>query len=232
MKYLLIVLSTLLLSACTSSRGFDRGELRSHIVEQKVVTEEDIQKVLELQPQLPRPFNLALYFSSPSQTRWRAEKSWNWSGEDKDVLLAVKQGLKDKGIVSDVVPLNDSILEGHDLKAIRLAAARAGADAVLVLHGVSDVDRYNNSLGMTYLLIVSAFFIPGTEANALFMVNASMWDVRNQYLYMSVETEGLEDEIRPAYFIDEEELLQDAKTTALDNLTKEISRRLERMANK
>lgn len=231
MKHFLIGLLILLLSACASSRGFDRGTLRGQISEPQVVTEEDIQKVLELKPQLPQPFNLAIYFAQPSQTKWRYNNSWKWSGEDKDLFLEIKNELKDKGIASDIFALNDSIMEGSDLVAIRLAAARAGADAVLVVNGVSDLDRYNNALGITYVLLVPAFFIPGTTADALFMVNASMWDVRNQYLYMSVEAEGMADETRPAYFLDEEGIIQEAKTEALASITKEISSRLERMSN-
>lgn len=229
MKHFLIASLILLLSACASSRGFDREELRGHISEKEVVTEEDIQNVLELNPQLPQPFNLAIYFAPPSNTAWGSQNSWNWDGEDKDVVLEIKDDLTEKRIASDIFVINDSIMEGNDLKAIRLAAARARADAVLVIHGVSDVDRYNNGLGLTYVLLVPALLIPGTEADALFMVTASMWDVRNQYLYLSVEAEGMDGQIRPAYFIDEEAGIQDAKTDALASLSKEVSDRLERM---
>lgn len=232
MKHFLIAALILLLSACASSRGFDREELRGQISEKEVVTEEDIQNVLELKPHLPQPFKLAMYFAPPSNTAWGSQNSWNWDREDKDVLLEMKDDLTEKGIASDIFVIHDSIMEGNDLKAIRLAAARAGADAVLVIHGVGDVDRYNNGLGMTYVLLVPALLFPGTETDALYMVNASMWDVRNQYLYFSVETEGMDGQIRPAYFINEEAGIRDAKTDALASLSKEVSDRLKRMEGK
>lgn len=232
MKNFLIVMIICLLSACASSRGFDRGELRGQISESKVVTEEDIQNVLELKAQLPQPFGLAIFFSPPTNSGWHPNHSWNWTGDNKDLLLAIKKDLKDKGIVSDIFVINDSILEGSDLIAIRLAAARAGADAVLVVNGASAVDRYNNVLGLTYALLVTTYLIPGTVADGLVMVNASMWDVRNQYLYLSVEAEGIANQTLPANFIHEEELINDAKTHALNNLSKEISDRLKRMGQK
>ena len=48
MKNLLILILVLSVTACASSRGFDRGDLRGQITDQKVVTEEDIKKALEL----------------------------------------------------------------------------------------------------------------------------------------------------------------------------------------
>ena len=231
MRRALIILLALAVTACASSRGFDRGALRGEITDQKVVTEEDIKKALELKPQLPAPFKLAVYFVPP-KSDWRRGSSWNWLGEDKNKLLEVTSELKNKNVVSDIFIINDAILEGNDNKAIRLAAARAGADAVLIINGVSDVDRYNNALGFSYFLLITPFFVPGTEADGLFMVNASMWDVRNQYLYLSSEAEGVATETRPAFFVEEPRVIKIAKTGAITALSKELAARLASMATK
>ena len=214
MNILLIIVLILSVTSCASSRGFDRGNLRGQFTDQKIVTEKDIKKALELKPQLPNPFKLAIYFSTPN-SEWRYRYAWNWLGEDKDKLLEIKNDLKPKNIISDVIVINDSIVEGTHNKAIRLAAARVGADAVVVINGVSDVDRYNNNLGFAYFLLITPFFIPGTEADALFMTNASMWDVRNQYLYLSVETEGMANEAKPAFYIDEDRVIKAANQKLL-----------------
>ena len=231
MRNLLAVLLVLMLTACASSRGFDRGSLRGQISDQKQVTEEDIKKVLELTPQLPSPFRLGIYFTSPS-TGWRYGNTWSWLGQDKDNLLAIGTELKNRGIISDVFVISDYIVEGNDKKAIRLAAARAGADAVIIVNGVCDIDRYNNALGYTYFLLITPFFIPGTEADGLFMANATMWDVRNQYLYLSVEGEGTAKETNPAFFIDEKRIIKSAKSAALTNLKSELSSRIARIGAK
>ncbi|MSM41563.1 MAG: hypothetical protein GJT30_18260 [Geobacter sp.] len=231
MRNVVAVLLVLMLTACASSRGFDRGNLRGQIPDQQRVTEEDIQRVLELKPQLPSPFTLAIYFVSPS-TGSCYGNNWNWLSEDKDTLQSLEAELKGKGILSEVFVISSQIVEESDNQSIRLAAARAGADAVLIVNGVSDIDRYNNALGYTYFLLITPFFIPGTEADGLFMANATMWDVRNQYLYLSAESEGTAKEIKPAVFIDEKRIIKSAKSAALAALKTEISSRLTRIGAK
>jgi len=229
-KYIVLFL-IVTMTACASSRGFDRGNLRTQITDQKVVTEEDIKKALELKPQLPAPFKLAVFFAPP-KSGWRYGSSWTWTGEDKDVLLQMKADLIKKNILSDMFVLPDSIFEGTDNRAIRLAAARAGADAVLIVNGVSSVDRYNNGWGGTYILIITPFFVPGTIADGLVMINAVMWDVRNQYLYLSAEVEGTAKQTKPAFFINENHLINDARSNAVAALRKELFMRLDAMGSK
>jgi len=226
MRNILVVLLVLGLAACSTSRGFDRGNLRALSADQKVVTEEDIAKAFALKPQLPAPFRLAVYFSP------KAYGSWRWRGDDKDRLLQMGAELKSRKIISDMVVIDDYILEGDGRKAVRLAAARAGADAVLIVNGSSDIDRYNNALGATYVLLVTPLFVPGTVADGLFIANASMWDVRNQYLYLSAEAEATASETRPAFFIEEAHVIKEAKAEALSVLAKKLSGQLSSMAAK
>jgi hypothetical protein len=231
MKNFLIVLLILTVTACASSRGFDRGALHGQLTEQKVVTEDDIKQVMNLKPQLPDPFRLALYFAQPKSVAYY-RNSWRWLDADKDALLGIVNELKGKKIVSDMFVISDAIVEGADNKALRLAAARAGADAVVIVNGVSDIDRYNNSLGVAYVLLVTPLFVPGTVADGLFMANASMWDVRNQYLYLSVESEGTATETKPAAFINENRLIKTAKSDALAALRKELLEHLLGMSGR
>lgn len=225
MRNIVTIMLLLSLAACASSRGFDRGALKSQVADQKVITEEDIQKTLNLKPQLPSPFKLAIYFAQPASTRYYGGL-WNWRSEDKDAIKAATDALKTGDAVAETVFISEDIVEGHDNRAIRMAAARAGADAVLIVRGISDIDRYNNVLGYTYALILPPLFIPGTVADGLFMVTASMWDVRNQYLYLSAEAEGNSSQTRPAIFIEESQVIKAAKTDALAALSKELSARL------
>ncbi len=231
MKNIVLIMILLSLTACATSRGFDRGNLRSQIADQKVVTEEDIQKTLALQPQLPSSFKLAIYFAEPKSNRYY-RRLWNWRSEDKDIISASTDALKARGAITDVIVISEDIVEGNDNRAIRMAAARVGADAVLIVRGTSDVDRYNNALGYSYALILTPLFIPGTIADGLFMVSASMWDVRNQYLYLSSEAEGSSQQTRPAVFIEESQLIKAAKADALTALSKELSARLNKLTGK
>jgi hypothetical protein len=199
---------------------------------QRTVTEEDIKKALEAKPQLPNPFKLAVYLAPPTRPTWYDRAQWTWTGEDKDRILSALSTLHANSVVSEVLPIPETAMEGTDGKAIRLAAARTGADAVLVVSGTADVDRYNNALGPTYILILTGFFVPGTEVDGLFMVNASMWDVRNQFLYLATEAEGVMHKTAPAFFIEEKHIISGAKSEALDMLAKDIGNRLTQLSAK
>ncbi|MDR3581617.1 MAG: hypothetical protein P4L44_16775 [Oryzomonas sp.] len=231
MRNLLALLLVLMVTACASRHGFDRETLQCKIFDQKQVAEDNIPSGLELKPRLPSPFKLAIYFTSSSTNR-RYGSTWRWLDEDKDTFLAIGAELISKGIISDAFVFSDHIAEGGDIKAIRIAAARAGADAVLIVNGVGDIDRYNNALGYYYILLITPLFIPGTQADGLFLVTASLWDVRNQYLYLSVEGEGSAKEIKPVLYIDEKKILKSAKSAALAAMKTELSSRLAKIGAK
>lgn len=230
MRHLLALLLVLTATACATSAGFDRGALHNQVAEQTIVTEDDIRKALDAKPQLPSPFRLAIHFvpSANPQGYWH-HAGWQWLHEDKQVLLDAAAALRSSGVVSDAFVIDAGTIEGTDNRAIRLAAARAGADAVLVVRGSGSTDRYNNPLGITYVLILTAFFVPGTQTDALFMSSASLWDVRNQYLYLSAEAEGTAGQTRPAFFAHEDVALAEAKLDALHALTKSIAARVATM---
>ncbi len=179
------------------------------------ITDEEIRKTFELKSELKKPFKLAVYTKVES---WGV----HWNENDKRELLKLEQYLKNAGIVSDVVYLNSSMFEGQGLPAIRLSAARTGADAVLVVHGAGDIDRYNNALGVTYFLLVTPYFVPGTVSDGLFMFSASMWDVRNQYLYFTAEAEAEASAEGPAFHLHDPHVLEDAKKDAVVLLRKEL----------
>ena len=58
-------------------------------------------------------------------------------------------GLKNNGVLSDPFVIDVGSVEGTEIRAIRLSAARAGADAVLVVRGTGRTDHYNKPLGIT-----------------------------------------------------------------------------------
>ncbi len=227
MRTILVVMLALVLAACSSApRSFEGSGLYRTAPEQKVVVEDDIKHAFALKPQLPAPFRLAVYFKP------NYDRSWQWRGEDKDRLLQMGAELKGKKIISDMIVLQDDLVEGGDRRAVRLAAARAGADAVLMVNGDGNVETSSNPLSLTYVLIVPYLLAPGTQADGLFVARATMWDVRNQYLYLAAEAEGTARQTRPGYFIEEAELVKAAKGDAIAALTKRLGGQLGDMAAK
>lgn len=232
-KFLLAVLVSSL-AACSTTTGFDRGALHSQLQQPQVINDDDIKQALAVKPQLAAPFRVAVYFSRPGSQAggsWSA-KGWRWSAADKQQFLKLRDGLKAQGVVSDLFLLSDNLVDGQDHKSLRLAAARAGADAVLVVDGVSQVERHLNHWGLSYILLVPALFVPGTQLDGLFVSNATLWDVRNDYLYLSSESEGTARQVRSTYGLDEDELMKQAKADSLGGLGKEVNQRLLALTGK
>lgn len=229
-----LVSSALVLASCAASHGFDRGALsREARSSTPLATDEDIAKALGARAQLGVPFSVAVYFRPVrAEDRWRVghENRWVWSSDDKQAVLARIDSLVPSGSISKVIPIADEVAAGDDLKSIRHAAARYGADAVIVVRGAGQVDRYNNVGSALYWTIVGLFLVPGTSADALFVASATMWDVRNEYLYASAEVEGREQVIGTPFTVDDGRTLAAPRSTGMIALGEEVERRLRTLA--
>lgn len=231
-RVLFTLASCLFFSSCTMSKGFHRDSLRSELNDKIEVTDAEIQKALSLRPQLPLPFTVGVFFKEPdNQNRW-TNPPWHWTDEDKEKVLATAQKLKEGGQVSKVFVISPSVVSGTDLKNLRLAAAQHGADALLVVSGAQDTDSYHNSWSWTYLALATMLFVPANQVDVLFMARAALWDVRNQFLYMTAEAESTKSQTRPAASIDEREALADAKKESVDKLAGEIAKMADDLSKK
>lgn len=236
MKSIIVGLLVMILAGCAASKGFDRGVLRGSLGQN--VTDQDIQSVLDRKPQLPTPFKLGVYLNSSGSNYRRAF----WTDAEKNALLAYGNQLKEAGVVSDIYMVSDATVQGgyrstfpnngNSLKDLRLAAARYGADAVLIVNDASSVDRYNNPAAFLYWTIVGAYLVPGTHSDALVMIKASLWDVRNEYLYATEEAEGIAKRIGPAFVIEDVDSIDQAKKIAIEGFGKKLTDRLIRLNTK
>lgn len=235
MKTIIVGLLVVALGGCVASKGFDRGVLRGSLGQD--VTDQDIKSVLELKPQLPSPFKLGVYLYSGTNYR-RAY----WTDAEKNALLAYGNQLKNAGVVSDIYIVSDATVQMRNpsaipnyatgLKDLRLAAARYGADALLIVSDASSVDRYNNPAAFFYWTIIGAYLVPGTHSDALVMIKASLWDVRNEYLYATEEAEGIAKRIGPAFVIEDVDSIDQAKKIAIEDFGKKLTDRLIRLNTK
>lgn len=225
-----------ILTGCSSSKGFNRGALRKEISEKPEVTDAEIKKTLALKPQLPRPFKLGIYFKEPVKDNLyyhhHQTVDWNWTEKDKQKILSIKDEPQFQNEISEIILINSSIVGGTDLKSLRLAAAQHGADALLIVSGAKQIDRYHNRWGWTYIGLVTVLFIPASELDVLFLSQASMWDVRNQYLYLTAESESLKKQTRPAAFLNEKKLIKASKEESINQLRNEILKMLAQAGQK
>lgn len=234
MKLMKLFLPILLLAACSS--GFDRGALSEQLSgpepmeATREVTDSDIRRVQQLKPQLSLPFRLGIYLIDRPKT--------SWTEKDRVHFVRLGRKLEEAGICSDVVLISGiTAPDGSDyswgrkynLRPIRLAAARHGADAVLVVDGAFEVDRYLNPLSLFNITIVGGWIIPGSQRDALYLMRAAMWDVGNEYLYITAQSEGEGNKAAPSFVVEDEPAVNEAKQKALFDLTEELLKRAKRL---
>ena len=206
------------------SKGFSRADIQEQMGRgAQTFDEKEIKDAYNKKPNLPKPFKLAVYFKRP----WIGGKSpeWRWTEKDKSQFDQIAESLKAKGLLSDVFPIIDSVVGEESLRGMRLAAAKHQADAILIIDGGAQIDRYINGWGWSYILLLPTLFVPGSKADTLFMTSAGLWDVKNEYLYATAEAEATSSDTYIAAFGERDQTLVDAaKTQALEKLKAELEK--------
>ncbi|HJR78048.1 MAG TPA: hypothetical protein VJ805_13790 [Nitrospiraceae bacterium] len=221
------------LSGCASSRGFNREAMQAMVrTEPDVVTDRDIARVLDVQPDLPVPFRLAVYFTAHRAPFHFSIQRPNWLTADKELVLDSLKPLKDEIVIKTAFVLADSTVQGTLNRDIRLAAARYNADVVLIVNGAAAVDRYNNRSAAWYATILGAYLAAGTQSDALFMIEGTVWDVRTGYLYGTQTAEGSAQSVGPAASLQDKEVVARAKEAALESFGKHTADLLRLMKEK
>jgi hypothetical protein len=220
--------------ACTGcANGFDRSGIDNQWRQQSgfdptpAQTDLDIQQIEMLRGQLMFPCRIAVFLDEGGTY-------WHWNAKDKAVMEGWAQTLKQEGIASEVFFISASDVnggqEGGDrLKRLRIEAARCGADALLTIQGATVVDSYLNPAAVFNLTVIGAFLVPASHRDALFVLRGRMFDVRNGFLYMGLESSGEDGIIRPSMIVDEKPAVELAKRKALASFGPELLRRLRNL---
>ena len=226
----LSALSALLLSitACAASSGFQQHTARDTAAQRRpAVNDGRVEQAFALRPQLPKPYRLGIFFREAESTE--GTPVWRWEPEHRDAILALEKHLVGKGEVSDVFAIGHGALAGDNLSDIRFAAARHGADAVLIVSGIDEAERSANGWATTYAAVLPIFFAPGNDLDVLFTTQAEMWDVRNEYLYLAAEAEAESHQRRALPYIDVEEAIEQSQAEAVALLAGELKNRFDRL---
>lgn len=214
-------ITSLVLFACSfCSSGFDRGKLRQEAgFKNPVATEAEIARIISLKPQIRFPIKLAIWIENSGPFNTYAEPA------DREILKKFGEDLKRKGIAGDVFFVSYPLVDTINLKEIRLAAARYGADAVLAIRASTQVDSYVNFLSILYPTIIGCWISPGSHRDSIFYIYGSLWDVRNEYLYLTAEAEGRAGIMRPFALIEDRDAVLLAKKKALNEFIPELKTR-------
>lgn len=205
-----------LLSTWSCSTGFDRAEMQD-VIRQTVTlpASHTDPTVTTRPPALPRPFRLGVFFSHRDFPTRQAITPADWRSQDHDALLRVLTPLQGQHLLQDILVIAHSSVETPSVADIRKAAARYGADVLLVVTGAGSVDRHHTWSALLYPTIIGAYWASGTVSDALFLIDGSLWDVRSGVPYGSHRAEGLASQSGPAASLDDRNVLAEAKASAL-----------------
>ena len=182
--------------------------------------QKEIERLLALKPSSPVPAKVLLY-EIPSTRESHIRSARKMLRLRKETGEAMKTALEKTGLFAqiDFLPelyLPDGIPGG--LKALRLAAARAHADALLLYSTEAGYEREPNALAALYITVVGAFLVPGTDAAATAVSKAVLIDVRTGYIYRVFEAYGESTRVVPIASVDDEAMEFEARKQALTKL--------------
>jgi hypothetical protein len=219
-------LSMLLLAVSLSgcfARGFDHNVLTTHLQQTSIIAnDEEITKAQALKPQLTFPCRVAVYLPPQVSGRWKAK--------EKEIVDSWERDLKKEGIVTDMFVMSEMFTHGDSksptMMDLRVAAAKHGASALLVIQGDCEVDSYMNPAAVFNLTVIGGYIIPASHRDALVQLQGALVDVGNGFLYTSIDAEGEGAIIRPTFIVEDKPAVEKAKLQALTNFGPELLKRM------
>jgi len=233
-NFIFAVLSSTAILGC-AAKGFNRGELKeqanitnplANAAAKPTDNNKDLQEAYKKIANIPKPFKLAVYFKPPKIHYGQVQ--WQWTEKDRAILDDIGKELKSEGLVSEVLPITQSMVTDEGLKPVRLVATQHQADALLIISGGAQIDRYFNGWGWSYILLLPTLFIPGSTVDTVFLASATLWDVKNASLYFTAEVESTSSGTYPALVgKHNKELIDDVKVQALTDLKIDLKKTIK-----
>jgi len=228
-KKVLLLSSVLLITSCATSRGINRDNLKQQLDAKTSIADSEINQAQSAKAKLPKPFKVAIYFQEP--TKAEVERiDWSWSVEDKERIQKAVDKFKSNGAISNSFILHTT--SNTDVKSLRQVAMKQGADTLLVISAINDLDKYNTQLGWTYAFVLPALFVPATVSDIVFISRAVMWDVRYDFSYLTAESESMINRKYPAVFRTDKKQNLEAKEESIKGLQEELVKRLNNLTQK
>jgi hypothetical protein len=192
----------------------------------------EVDRLLAMKPSAPVPSKLVLY-EVPSSGHSEIKSPKKLIELRRAVSATVKATLEETKIFEEVDFLPDLLLPAGgtgDLKTLRIAAARAHADGVLIYSTEAGYEYEPNGFAVLYPTLIGIFLSPGSQAASTALSKAILLDVKTGYIYSVLETYGeAESGMVPFASLDPEELEFKARTQAMDALAKAAAEKVKIM---
>ena len=219
----------LLLTGCASSHEPDRTAMRETLhVDPMPVAES--QLLASQGVHLSTPLRLGIFFVNRDFPNGKSIRKVEWLTTDREQLLGKLAPLQNERLRVDAFVLMDATLRGENIRGIRLAGARYGADLVLIVDGTASIGRYNNRYALLYPTLFGAYLAPGTECTALVMVTGGLWAVSSEWHAPIQTAEGVSRVVGSAVLVEDSTALREAKERAIQALGMRIVDQLQLLA--
>lgn len=152
--------------------------------EQLQITDEDIAKAFDADPQLVLPLRVAWYNMGTDSIVDQIQISSVPVSQRYEIPKTLIEGFLASGPSSYVRRTGPVTL---NLDALRLAAARAKCDLLVVVGLTSIVQKSPNLLAIFNVLLLPALFNPAFDIRVECTAEMYVIDVRNEYLYGQVD---------------------------------------------
>lgn len=206
--------------------GYNRGEMDAALQSAKpayVSSELTVEQIESMKPQPKLPARIAIAPPVQAYQRWWGQDSLGtWSPDEVAVLESWQEPLRAAGVATDVLVLPSALVKDCEprdavcrLNAQRAAAARAHADALLVVNLATATDEYVNPASALYITIIGLWLVPASHRDALTVAEGVLLDNRNEYLYAFARGEGESKSVRPAMYTDTPAVVRSSRVEAL-----------------
>ena len=206
--------------------GYNRGEMNAALQSAKptyVSSDLSVEDIERMKPQLKLPARIAIAPPIQADQRWWGQDALStWSPEEVAVLESWQEPLRAAGIADELLVLPSALVKDCEprdavcrLNAQRSAAARAHADALLIVNLATATDEYVNPASVLYITIVGMWLVPASHRDALTVAEGVLLDNRNEYLYAFARGEGEKKSIRPAMYADTLAVVNASRVEAL-----------------
>ena len=215
-RWLLPVLC-LTLSACSTSKGFDRAGMHESLHQRlHIADEREPRDSPTSTAPLSEPIRLGIYFVRTEFPTRQSVRSGEWLSAEKDRLVQRLTQLRSDQILGEVVLLAEPTVRTLTPQELRQASVRYGIDVLLLVDGVGAVDRHNNAYSFFYPTIIGAWLAPGTVIDALFILNGILWDLRTDTRLDGQTAEGQAQRTGAVVLVEDADVLTEAKHRAID----------------
>jgi rhombotail lipoprotein len=208
------------------------------IRETRELTEQELQKevdrLLQLKPAAVVPLKVVVY-GVPGSGRNKVQNPLKLLELRKVAAQSMKESLKATGLFKEVDFLPEILLPATpppDLHTLRVAAARAQADGLLIYSTEAGFQRKINLWALLYPTIIGAAIFPGTEDSSIALSNAVLLDVPTGYVYFVAEEYGEKAQCVPGGEADPEKLEYEARTESVAKLSQSVADKAKALKEK